>query len=52
MIDSITFNTAEARLIIAYGDGTSKEYTEATSNQYLLEHPDRAADIAAMGWGE
>jgi hypothetical protein len=52
MIYSITFNTADSKLIVTFEDGTNKEYTEATKNQYLLDYPDRAADIVAMGWEE
>ena len=50
MIESITFNTAESKLVVLYEDGTSKEYTEAAKYEYLADHPDRAADIVAMGW--
>jgi hypothetical protein len=52
MIDSITFNTADSKLIVTFEDGASKEYTEATKDEYLADYPDRAADIVAMGWGE
>lgn len=48
MIESITFNTAESKLIVTLDDGTSKEYTDAQT--YLADHPDRAADVIAMGW--
>ena len=51
MIDSITFNTADYKLIVTFEDGTSKEYAEVTKDQYLADYPDRAADIVAMGWG-
>jgi hypothetical protein len=47
-IDSITFNTAESKLVVAYEDGTSKEYTDRAS--YVADHPDREADCDAMGW--
>ena len=50
MIDSITFNTADSKLVVTYQDGTGKEYTEATKDQYLADYPERAADIVAMGW--
>jgi hypothetical protein len=50
MIDSITFNTAESKLIVTYEDGTAKEYTDRAS--YLADWPDRAADCDAMGWPE
>lgn len=48
MIESITFNTTESKLVVAFDDGTSKEYTDRAS--YLADHPDRAADCDAMGW--
>ena len=48
MIESITFNTAESKLIVALEDGTSKEYTDRAS--YVADHPDREADCDAMGW--
>lgn len=47
-MESITFNTAESKLVVAYEDGTSKEYTDAES--YLADWPDRIADVVAMGW--
>lgn len=46
--ESITFNTAESKLIVTLYDGTSKEYTAAES--YLADWPDREADVVAMGW--
>ena len=48
MIESITFNTAESKIIVTLDDGTSKDYTDAVS--YLTDHPDREADVIAMGW--
>ena len=48
MIESITFNTAESKLIVTLDDGTSKQYTDAQT--YLADHPDREADVIAMGW--
>lgn len=48
MIDSITFNTAESKLVVTLEDGTAKEYTEAAA--YLADHPERSADVPAMGW--
>jgi hypothetical protein len=47
-IESITFDTAESKLIVTYEDGTSKEYTDRVS--YVADHPDREADVVAMGW--
>lgn len=48
MVESITFNTADSKIIVTLDDGTSKEYTNAAN--YLADHPDREADVAAMGW--
>jgi len=48
MIESITFNTAEFKLIVTLEDGTSTTYTDSAT--YLADHPDRFADIVAMGW--
>ena len=48
MIESITFNTAEDKLIVTLDDATTTEYTDAAT--YLADHPDRAADCLAMGW--
>lgn len=48
MIESITFNTAESRLVLTYEDGTSKTYEDSPS--YLADHPERPADVTAMGW--
>ena len=49
-MDSITFNTAESKLVVNYEDGTAKEYTDRAS--YLADWPDRSADCDAMGWAE
>jgi len=48
MIEKITFNTAENKLIVLLEDGTSKEYTDADS--YIADFPERVADTVAMGW--
>ncbi len=48
MIESITFNTGESKLIVTLEDGTSKEYTDADS--YVADFPERVADVVAMGW--
>ncbi len=50
MIDSYTLNFAENKLIVAFEDGTTQEYTQADKEQYLSAYPDRAADVVAMGW--
>lgn len=46
----ITFNTGENKLIVTFEDGTTKEYIREDKDLYLLDYPDRAADIVAMGW--
>lgn len=48
MVESITFNTAESKLIVTLDDQSTKEYTDAES--YLADWPDREADVVAMGW--
>lgn len=48
MVESITFNTAESKLIVTLEDQSTKEYTDAES--YLADWPDREADVVAMGW--
>ena len=48
MIESITFNTSEGKLIVTYEDGTVKEYTDRAA--YVADFPDREADCDAMGW--
>jgi hypothetical protein len=48
MIESITFNTADSKIIVTLEGGSIKEYMDATT--YLTDHPDREADVIAMGW--
>ena len=48
--ESITFNTGEKKLVVAFENGTTKEYTQTDKDQYLVDYPDRAADVVAMGW--
>jgi len=48
MVESITFNTAESKLVVTLEDGTTKEYTDADS--YIADFPERVADAVAMGW--
>lgn len=50
MIKSVTFNTEESKLIITFDDETTHEYTQAEKEQYITDHPDRVADVEAMGW--
>ena len=49
-IESITFDTANSKLIVAFENGTTKEYTQADKEQYLVDYPTRGADIVAMKW--
>ncbi len=48
MIESITFNTGENKLVVTALDETFTEYTEALP--YLTDYPERSADVIAMGW--
>ena len=48
MVEYITFNTGESKLIVTYSDGTMREYTDRAS--YTADYPDRSADCDAMGW--
>jgi hypothetical protein len=50
MIETITFDTENSKIVIVFEDGTSKEYTKANVDQYLIDNPNRLADIASMGW--
>jgi hypothetical protein len=50
MIDTITFDTENSKLIVVYKDGTTKEYTKADVAQYLIDNPDRLSDVISMGW--
>lgn len=50
MIEKITFHTEQNKLIVTLEDGTSKEYLPSDKEQYLVDYPDRVADIVAMGW--
>jgi hypothetical protein len=49
-IDSITFDTANSKLIVAFENGTIKEYEQKDKEQYLVDYPTRNADIVAMKW--
>lgn len=49
-IDSITFDTANSKLIVTFVDGTIKEYAQKDKEQYLVDYPTRSADIVAMKW--
>ena len=50
MIEQITFNWENGLLTLTLDDETTKEYAQADKDQYLADYPDRAADVAAMGW--
>jgi hypothetical protein len=50
MIDLYTLNWAEQKLIVTFVDGTTKEYTQADTAQYISDYPDRVADVVGMGW--
>lgn len=50
MTESITFNTAESKIVVMLDDGSTKEYTQAAKEQYIADYPDRATDVDGMGW--
>ncbi len=50
MVVSYTLNWAENKLVVTFEDGATKEYTQSDKEVYLLDYPDRAADIVAMNW--
>lgn len=52
--ESITFGTGltPPKIIVAFDDETTTEYEEADAGQYLIDWPDRAADLVAMGWSD
>jgi len=50
MTHSITFHTAEDKIIITFEDATTQEYIKSDKDQYLIDFPDRFADVEAMGW--
>ena len=50
MVESITFNTEQNKLVVTFENGTTKEYTQADKDAYLADYPDRVADVVAMGW--
>ena len=47
-MESITFNTAENKIIVELKDGSTKEYT--TRESYVAVYPEREEDATAMGW--
>ncbi len=49
MTHSITFHTAEDKIIITFEDATTQEYIKSDKDQYLIDFPDRFADVEAMG---
>jgi hypothetical protein len=53
MNKSITFFTPlnqKHKIIVTFDNETSKEYDEEKKDQYLVDYPDRANDLIAMGW--
>jgi hypothetical protein len=50
MVESITFNSLESKIIVTLIDGQTVEYAQTHKDQYLLDYPSRIADVAAMGW--
>lgn len=50
MYTSITTDFANNKIIVTFEDGTMKEYEQSNKDQYLIDCPDRAADIVAMNW--
>lgn len=50
MIESITFDSANNRLIVELDDGTVTTYTNADTTAYLTQFPERETDLIAMGW--
>jgi hypothetical protein len=48
MVETITFDTENNRLGVAFEDGTVREYTDRAT--YVADFPDREADCDAMGW--
>jgi DNA-directed RNA polymerase sigma subunit (sigma70/sigma32) len=50
MVEAITFDYVEDKLIVWFQNGSSKEYTRDQKDQYLADFPDREADVIAMGW--
>lgn len=50
MIELVRFVYEEKIIIVTFVDETSKEYTESMKDQYLIDFPDRAADVVAIGW--
>jgi len=45
---TITFDTQNHKLVVEWGDGSTKEYVNALA--YIQDFPDREADCIAMGW--
>ncbi|MEQ9123424.1 MAG: hypothetical protein RIM80_12760 [Alphaproteobacteria bacterium] len=48
--ETITFNSAANKITLTFDDASTIDYVEADKAQYLLDWPDRAADVVAMGW--
>lgn len=50
MIESILFNYENGTITVSMADGSSKEYGKAQKQEYISDHPNRQADVVAMGW--
>lgn len=50
MVESVKFLYDEKIIIITLEGEEPKEYTESMKDQYLLDFPDRAEDVIAIGW--
>lgn len=50
MIKTIHYDTIEKIITITLEDDTTKEYTQADKDAYLVDHPDRVADVISIGW--
>jgi len=50
MIESISFLYDQKIIVITVEGQEPRQYTEAMKDQYLIDFPDREADILAIGW--
>ena len=50
MVESVKFLYDEKIIVITLEGEEPKEYTESMKDQYLLDFPDREADVVAIGW--
>jgi hypothetical protein len=49
MMESITFDTSNQKIIVVFDNGESKEYLPSDAAEYLKD-TGRESDIYAMGW--